>query len=59
MDGMTNEEIEFTVRLTDAGFEPEDIYERLGEEVPLELITMVVNHYNDSLMGGGDMEAYY
>jgi len=59
MEGMTNEEIEYTCWCADQGLDAEDIFERLNEEVPIEHIVQVLNDYDDALMGGGCMEEFY
>ena len=59
MDGMTNEEIEFSLRCYEQGLDAEDIYDRLNEKVPYAHIVELLTDYEDSLMGDGPMEAYY
>ena len=59
MDGMTNEEIEYSLQCYEAGLDAEDIFERLNEQVPYGHIVELLTSYDDSLMGGGAMEAYY
>ena len=59
MDGMTNEEIDFSLRCYEQGLDAEDIFERLNEEVPYAHIVELLTDYEDSLMGDGPMEAYY
>ena len=59
MDGMTNEEIEYSLQCYEAGLDAEDIFERLNEQVPYGHIVQLLADYDDSLMGGGAMEAYY
>ena len=54
MDGMTDEEIDFTLRWYEKGLEAEDIYERLNEAVPYGCIVDLISCYEDSLMQ--DME---
>jgi len=56
---MTNEEIEYSLQCYEAGLDAEDIFERLNEEVPYGHIVQLLTDYDDSLMGGGEMEAYY
>ena len=60
MDGMTDEEIDFSLRCYEQGLEAEDIFERLNEQVPYGHIVELLSTYEDSLMQGDDtMEAYY
>ena len=59
MDGMTDEEIDFSLQCYEAGLDAEDIFERLNEQVPYGHIVRLLADYDDSLMGGGAMEAYY
>ena len=59
MDGMTNEEIDFSLRCYEQGLDAEDIYERLNEEVPMVQILELLTNYEDSLMQGDYMEGYY
>ena len=59
MEGMTNEEIEYSLQCYEAGLDAEDIFERLNEQVPYGHIVQLLTDYDDSLMGGGEMEAYY
>jgi hypothetical protein len=59
MDGMTNEEIDFSLRCYEQGLDAEDIYERLNEEVPMVQILELLTNYEDSLMQGGYMEEFY
>jgi len=59
MDGMTNEEIEFSLQCYESGLEAEDIFARLNEQVRYRDIVELLADYDDSLMGGGAMEAYY
>jgi hypothetical protein len=59
MDGMTDEEIDFSLRCYEQGLDAEDIFERLNEEVPYAHIVELLTTYEDSLMGGDTMEAYY
>ena len=54
MDGMTDEEIDFTLRWYEKGLEAEVIYERLNEAVPYGHIVDLISCYEDSLMQ--DME---
>ena len=54
MNGMTEEEIDFTLRCYEQGLEAEDIYERLNEAVPYGHIVDLISCYEDSLMQ--DME---
>ena len=54
MDGMTDEEIDFTLQCYESGLEAEDIYERLNEVVPYGSIVDLISCYEDSLMQ--DME---
>ena len=54
MNGMTDEEIDFTLRWYEKGLEAEDIYERLNESVPYGHIVDLISCYEDSLMQ--DME---
>ena len=54
MDGMTDEEIDFTLRWYEKGLEAEDISERLNEAVPYGHIVDLISCYEDSLMQ--DME---
>ena len=54
MQGMTDEEIDFTLRCYEQGLEAEDIYERLNEAVPYGHIVDLISCYEDSLMQ--DME---
>ena len=56
---MTNEEIEYSLQCYEAGLNAEDIFERLNEQVPYGHIVQLLADYDDSLMGGGAMEAYY
>ena len=50
MNGMTDEEIDFTLRWYEKGLEAEDIYERLNEAVPYGHIVDLISCYEDSLM---------
>ena len=50
MDGMTDEEIDFTLKCYESGLEAEDIYERLNEVVPYGSIVDLIACYEDSLM---------
>jgi len=50
MQGMTDEEIDFTLRWYEKGLEAEDIYERLNEAVPYGHIVDLISCYEDSLM---------
>ena len=59
MQGMTEEEIDFSLRCYEQGLDAEDIFERLNEQVPYTHIVQLLADYDDSLMGGGAMEAYY
>jgi len=59
MQGMTNEEIEFSLQCYEAGLDAEDIFERLNEQVPYGHIVQLLTDYDESLMQGGEMEAYY
>ena len=59
MDGMTNEEIDFSLRCYEQGLDAEDIYERLNEEVPMVQILELLTNYEDSLMQGGYMDGFY
>jgi len=59
MQGMTHEEIDFSLRCYEQGLDAEDIYDRLNEEVPYAQIVELLTTYEDSLMQGGEMEAYY
>ena len=59
MDGMTNEEIEFSLRCYEQGLDAEDIYDRLIEKVPYAHIVELLTDYEDSLMGDGPTQAYY
>jgi hypothetical protein len=54
MNGMTDEEIDFTLQCYESGLEAEDIYERLNEAVPYGHIVDLISCYEDSLMQ--DME---
>ena len=56
---MTNEEIEYSLQCYESGLDAEDIFERLNEQVPYGHIVELLTSYDDSLMGGGAMEAYY
>jgi hypothetical protein len=51
MNGMTDEEIDFTLQCYESGLEAEDIYERLKEVVPYGSIVDLIACYEDSLMG--------
>ena len=59
MDGMTDEEIDFSLRCYEQGLEAEDIYDRLNEKVPMLHIVELLTAYEDSLMEGDYMEGYY
>ena len=59
MDGMTDEEMEFCLKLADAGFDPEDVFERLDERVPLEIIEQVFDDYDDDLMQKCYIQEFY
>lgn len=59
MDGMTDEEIDFSLRCYEQGLEAEDIFERLNEQVPYAHIVELLTTYEDSLMQGGYMEEFY
>ena len=59
MEGMTDEEIDFSLQCYEAGLDAEDIFERLNEQVPYGHIVQLLTDYDESLMGGGEMEAYY
>ena len=59
MDGMTDEEIDFSLRCYEQGLEAEDIYDRLNEKVPFAHIVELLTTYEDSLMQGGYMEEFY
>ena len=59
MDGMTNEEIDFSLRCYEQGLDAEDIYDRLNENVPYAHIVELLTTYEDSLMQGGYMEEFY
>ena len=50
MDGMTDEEIDFTLQCYESGLEADDIYERLKEVVPYGSIVDLIACYEDSLM---------
>jgi hypothetical protein len=56
---MTDEEIDFSLQCYEAGLDAEDIFERLNEQVPYGHIVQLLTDYDESLMGGGEMEAYY
>ena len=60
MDGMTEEEIDFTLKCYESGLEAEDIYERLNEVVPYGFIVDLISSYEDSTMqdmGGAEFYA--
>ena len=59
MDGMTDEEIDFTLRWYEKGLEAEDIYERLNEAVPYGCIVDLISCYEDSLMGEMEGAEFY
>ena len=59
MNGMTDEEIDFSLRCYEQGLEAEDIFERLNEQVPFGHIVELLSTYEDSLMQGGDMQEFY
>ena len=59
MHGMTDEEIDFSLRCYEQGLEAEDIFERLNEQVPFAHIVELLTTYEDSLMQGGHMEEFY
>ena len=59
MQGMTDEEIDFSLRCYEQGLEAEDIFERLNEQVPFGHIVELLTTYEESLMQGDEMEAYY
>ena len=59
MDGMTDEEIDFTLRWYEKGLEAEDIYERLNEAVPYGSIVDLISCYEDSLMGEMEGAEFY
>ena len=59
MDGMTDEEIDFTLRWYEKGLEAEDIYERLNEAVPYGAIVDLISCYEDSLMGEMEGAEFY
>tara|TARA_B100001939_G_C16745900_1_gene531782 strand:- start:183 stop:365 length:183 start_codon:yes stop_codon:yes gene_type:complete len=60
MNGMTDEEIDFTLNCYESGLEAEDIYERLKEVVPYGSIVDLITCYEDSMMqdmGGAEFYA--
>jgi len=59
MQGMTSEEIDFCLRCYEQGLDAEDIFERLNEQVPFGHIVELLTTYEESLMQGDEMEAYY
>ena len=59
MNGMTDEEIDFSLRCYEQGLEAEDIFERLNEQVPFGHIVELLTTYEDSLMQGGHMEEFF
>ena len=59
MDGMTDEEIDFTLKCYESGLEAEDIYERLNEVVPYGSIVDLISCYEDSLMQDMEGAEYY
>lgn len=59
MDGMTNEEVDFSLRCYEQGLDAEDIYDRLNEEVPYAQIVELLTTYEDSLMQSGYTEDFY
>ena len=59
MDGMTDEEIDFTLRWYEKGLEAEDIYERLNEAVPYGHIVDLISCYEDSQMGEMEGAEFY
>ncbi len=59
MDGMTEEEIDFTLKCYESGLEAEDIYERLNEAVPYGHIVDLISCYEDSLMGEMEGAEFY
>ena len=59
MDGMTDEEIDFTLRWYEQGLEAEDIYERLNEAVPYGHIVDLISCYEDSMMSEMEGAEFY
>ena len=59
MDGMTEEEIEFSLRCYEQGLEAEDIYECLNEVVPYGHIADLISSYEDSTMQDMGGAEYY
>ena len=59
MNGMTDEEIDFTLKCYESGLEAEDIYERLNEVVPYGSIVDLISCYEDSLMGEMEGAEFY
>jgi hypothetical protein len=59
MQGMTNEEIDFSLRCYEQGLEAEDIFERLNEQVPFGHIVELLTTYEESLMQSGYTEDFY
>jgi hypothetical protein len=59
MDGMTDEEIDFTLRCYESGLDAEDIYNRLNEEVPYTSIEDLISCYEDSMMSEMEGAEFY
>ena len=59
MIGMTDEEIDFTLRWYEKGLEAEDIFERFNEAVPYGHIVDLISYYEDSLMGEAKGAEFY
>jgi len=59
MQGMTDEEIDFSLRCYEQGLEAEDIFERLNEQVPFGHIVELLTTYEESLMQSGYTEDFY
>jgi 5,10-methenyltetrahydromethanopterin hydrogenase len=59
MSGMTDEEIDITIRWYEKGLEAEDIFERFNEVVPYGSIVDLISCYEDSLMGEAKGAEFY
>ena len=59
MKGMSDEEIDITIRWYEKGLEAEDIFERFNEVVPYGSIVDLISCYEDSLMGEAKGAEFY
>ena len=59
MQGMSDEEIDITIRWYEKGLEAEDIFERFNEVVPYGSIVDLISCYEDSLMGEAKGAEFY